>query len=72
MPIYEYDCQGCGKQVEVLVRGGEQPLCPECSSSELVKRLSVPAAPVANGSSLPIACSPSAPPCGPGCCRLPQ
>lgn len=74
MPIYEYDCEECGRQVEILVRGSEQPVCPECSSPSLSKRLSVPATPASSNGSLPIAggCNPSLPPCSPSCCRLPQ
>lgn len=72
MPIYEFDCQDCGRQVEILVRGNESPVCPECSSPSLEKRLSVPFAQTNAGNSLPIACNPSLPPCSPTCCRLPQ
>lgn len=31
MPIYEYKCQSCDKDLEVFVRGGKEPeFCPEC------------------------------------------
>lgn len=32
MPIYEYRCEGCGKQLEVMQRITEDPLrtCPSC------------------------------------------
>ena len=47
MPIYEYTCGDCGRDFEALVRGAEQPECPRCGKSNLLKRLSVPAAHVA-------------------------
>lgn len=44
MPIYEYRCENCGEQVEVLVRSrtSASPTCPNCGSSLLEKLLSVP------------------------------
>lgn len=32
MPIYEYQCQDCSKQHELIVRHNENPLtvCPDC------------------------------------------
>lgn len=32
MPIYEYKCDGCGKELEVMQRITEEPLrsCPSC------------------------------------------
>ncbi len=44
MPIYEYVCDNCGQEFEVLVRGQEKPACPSCGQSRLTKNLSVPAA----------------------------
>jgi putative FmdB family regulatory protein len=44
MPIYEYECQGCGRQFELLVRNGETPICPQCGQSDLTKNFSAPAA----------------------------
>jgi putative FmdB family regulatory protein len=66
MPLYEYTCQSCRQDFELLVRGSERPECPECGSPKLAKRLSVPAAHVAGASSLPV-CQPSG-----GGCALPQ
>jgi putative FmdB family regulatory protein len=33
MPIYEYECEHCGKQCEVIQKITDEPLsiCPECS-----------------------------------------
>lgn len=44
MPIYEYQCQTCGKRTEVLQRMDEAPLaaCPECGG-EVKKLISAPA-----------------------------
>jgi putative FmdB family regulatory protein len=49
MPLYEYACEKCGKKIELLVRGGEQPECPHCHSKKLTKLLSVVSGHVANG-----------------------
>lgn len=65
MPLYEYRCEQCGAECELLVRRAEDVVCPECGGSRLEKRLSVPAAHVAGGSSsLPIAAN-----MGAGCGR---
>jgi putative FmdB family regulatory protein len=73
MPIYEYTCRGCSGQFDLLVRGGELPECPQCGSRELTKELSVPAAPVASTSALPVCSTPpqggcGRPQCGTGGC----
>ncbi len=71
MPLYEYECHGCEKTVEVLVRNAtEQPICPTCGSKKLEKLLSVAASPAIVGQSLPVAqaggnCG--RPQCGSGC-----
>ena len=44
MPIYEYACESCGHEFEVLVRGSEKPACPSCGKGRLSKKFSVPAA----------------------------
>lgn len=43
MPLYEYSCEECGKEFEVLVRSmanHESPTCPECGSTQTRKALS--------------------------------
>ncbi len=45
MPIFEYACCECGKDCELLIRSGAQPVCPYCGSLQLEKQLSLPAAP---------------------------
>jgi len=44
MPFYEYQCQACGAQVEVMQKITDAPLkkCPECGKSRLVKLVSAP------------------------------
>jgi len=51
MPLYEYGCQKCGKQSELLVTNSTEPECPECGSTKLTKLLSIVAAPTRNGTS---------------------
>lgn len=49
MPLYEYLCQDCDRESELLVNSGQEPTCPECGSAKLTKLLSVVAAPSRNG-----------------------
>jgi len=44
MPFYEYQCQACGAQVEVMQKISDSPLkkCPECGKSRLTKLISAP------------------------------
>jgi len=45
MPIYEYTCGGCGRDVELLVTShSAKPACPECGSKKLAKKFSTFAA----------------------------
>jgi putative FmdB family regulatory protein len=43
MPIFEYRCQGCGHEFELLVLKGTTPACPKCQVESLERQLSVPA-----------------------------
>lgn len=75
MPLFEFHCEPCNADFELLVRSSETPACPECGQVEIERLFSAPAAPVMNGGSLPMASDcppPSAGPCSPNCCRLPQ
>lgn len=64
MPLYEYQCKDCDREVEVLVRSeSERPECPQCGGGRLVKQLSVCASP--SGGSR--ADAPSTGSCGGGC-----
>jgi putative FmdB family regulatory protein len=42
MPIYEYRCSACGKELEALQKVSEPPLidCPACGKPSLQKQLS--------------------------------
>ncbi len=42
MPIYEYQCDGCGHKLEVMQRMSDDPLktCPACSADSLRKLIS--------------------------------
>lgn len=66
MPLYEYICQDCESQSELLVQGSSQVECPRCGSVNLTKLLSVVAAPNRTDADGP-APGPSAGPCGPSC-----
>lgn len=42
MPIYEYQCQACGHELEALQKLSDEPLtdCPGCGKPELKKLIS--------------------------------
>ena len=40
MPLFEYTCQSCSSEFELLLRNSEDPLCPECNSDRLNRHLS--------------------------------
>jgi len=45
VPIYEYECEKCGRVSEFLIRSSEdKPECPDCGSAKLERRLSTFAA----------------------------
>jgi putative FmdB family regulatory protein len=42
MPIYEFECEGCGDRFEELVEaGGMEVACPECGSFRTRRLISV-------------------------------
>jgi putative FmdB family regulatory protein len=45
MPIYEYQCQSCGEQIEALRKISDEPLleCPQCGEAALKKKVSAAA-----------------------------
>ncbi len=43
MPIYDFSCSACGHEFEALVRNSKQPVCPQCKSEKLERKLSMPA-----------------------------
>ena len=72
MPLYEFHCNACGKDNEILIRSSDWKgtECPACGSTKLVKKLSVFAA---NAKDAGGARPPSCAPCGGhvhsgGCC----
>lgn len=75
VPLFEYRCDDCRQEFELLVRRLEDVNCPRCGSRDLEKLLSATASSVgaARSSVLPVAsdCPPGDAPCGPACCRLP-
>jgi putative FmdB family regulatory protein len=75
MPIYEYVCDDCREEFEVLLRGQEQPACPSCGGQHLEKQWSVPAAHAGRSQDLPICNAPpqqtcGLPQCGMGGCQM--
>ncbi len=44
MPIYEYQCNDCGHELEALQKMSDEPLsqCPECDQESLKKKISAP------------------------------
>jgi putative FmdB family regulatory protein len=73
MPLYEYACDDCQAEFELLIRADERPACPTCGGEHLAKQWSVPAAHTARGSSLPLREAPpqtcGRPQCGMGGCQ---
>lgn len=78
MPLYEFHCNHCGKDSEILVRSSnwKGTECPACHSTKLVKKLSVFAASVKEQGGSAGACAPcgqhvhSGGCCGGGACGL--
>lgn len=74
MPLYEYRCDKCGEDCELLVRHDNDIKCPQCGGKKLERQLSVVASPSINSHSssgrminLPMAgCA--KPQCGQGQC----
>jgi putative FmdB family regulatory protein len=69
MPIYEFHCEQCAKDSEILVRSSnwQGAKCPHCGSTKLAKKLSVFAsATVGGGAEAPSRSSPGGG--GGGCC----
>jgi putative FmdB family regulatory protein len=69
MPIYEYSCNKCGKNFEVLQsmgEGAEGLTCPSCGESELSKQFSTFAAGSAETTASAVGQGGGAPACGTG------
>jgi putative FmdB family regulatory protein len=39
MPLYAYSCNECEAEFELLVRSGDTPQCPACSSLKLTQQV---------------------------------
>jgi len=65
MPIYEFHCEKCRKDSEILVRSSqwEGTECPHCGSTRLTKKLSVFASTAGGGEPDP-SCSGNSHSCG--------
>lgn len=66
MPIYEFHCDSCNRDSEVLVRSTkwEGTPCPHCGSKKLAKKLSVFASSTAGGAGEAPSCSGTPKSCG--------
>lgn len=54
MPIYEFRCDGCGHQFELLTMRSDdlvEPKCPECQSPQISRLMSAGSAVVSGSSS---------------------
>ncbi len=56
MPIFEYKCQECKEDFELLVRAETRIACPACDSERVMKKLSLFAAHMARPSQEVPAC----------------
>lgn len=79
MPIFEYKCNDCGTQYDILHKGAENAdnvICPSCASRAHVKKFSSFSASVSSGTSSASACEsgscgvPSYNSCAGGMCGL--
>jgi len=68
MPIFEYECKGCGRSFELLVRSDVRIACPSCDSEKVVKKLSLFAANMARPAQAVPPCHTGAPGCDLGKC----
>ena len=73
MPIYEYQCKGCGRDFEALVRSSTRVECPHCQSTTLEKKLSAFSTPTSASTGVSSCGAPVAPGAGGGCgaCGMP-
>jgi putative FmdB family regulatory protein len=67
MPIYEFHCEQCGKDSEILIRSSDWKgtKCPKCGSTKLGKKFSTFAS--ANAGSTPGKPAKGGGGCGAGC-----
>lgn len=65
MPLYEYHCEECGNESELLVTSNSAPDCPKCGSQKMSKLLSIVASPTRDGADN--SPRPGSGSCGSGC-----
>ncbi|MBM61850.1 MAG: FmdB family transcriptional regulator [Acidobacteria bacterium] len=74
MPIYEFQCDNCQHDFEILVYSSTTPTCPACASLSVQKRLSAFAVGHANTRTIQSApqgaCGSCGDPRGAGACSL--
>ena len=74
MPIYEYACEECGTEFELLVPADTKLEYPTCQSTQLEKQLSVFATADASAQAAPTLpmgpCGSCGHPDGPGACGI--
>ena len=75
MPLFEYECRGCGHHFEYLTRESQAPACPACRGADLQKLLSVFAVNTGGASAKSFAaptgaCGACGDPRGPGSCSM--
>ena len=72
MPLYEFQCKGCGHEFEDLVLGSSRPVCPSCNGQRLERLLSVFAVNGAADHAMPVpgACGSCGDIRGPGACSM--
>ncbi|HEU6446919.1 MAG TPA: zinc ribbon domain-containing protein [Verrucomicrobiae bacterium] len=71
MPIYEFHCEKCERDSEILVRssGAKSVECPHCGSKKLTKKFSTFASASGGSSNVPApARGGGGHSCGGGCC----
>lgn len=71
MPLYEYECQKCGKLTEILQSHSEDDKdvkCPECGSPEMRRKFSTFGIAMGSGK---VSSTGSAASCPTGTCPLP-
>jgi putative FmdB family regulatory protein len=71
MPLYEYACEECGRESELLVTTAAQPVCPKCGSPKMSKLLSIVSAPARSATAGEQREMPPGP-CGSHCGCFPQ
>jgi putative FmdB family regulatory protein len=73
VPIFEYTCQNCRADFELLVRSDTRLQCPACQSAQLDKKLSVFATTSGGQDAAPQSfgpCGACGHPDGPGACHM--